>query len=89
MAHPLGPANFAAQGARSRQLKVQVYARARIKFNIDGFTPPFRRIAKRRALTRLAGAPISAADLPRRGKGRQAVRFRAFVVAAASFARRL
>jgi hypothetical protein len=62
---PLGVANFAAEGTRSRRSKGQVYTRARRKFNIDVLPPPFRRISKRRALTRLARAPISAADLSR------------------------
>ena len=62
---PLGPANIAAEGPRARRSKGQVYNWARRKFNIAEFPPPFRRIAKRRALTRLARAPISAADLSR------------------------
>ena len=62
---PLGVANFAAEGTRSRRSKGQVYTRARRDFNIDVMPPPFRRMCKRRALTRLAGAPISAADLSR------------------------
>jgi hypothetical protein len=62
---PLGPANIAAEGSRARRSKEQVYNWAWRKFNIAGFPPPFRGAAKRRALTRLARAPISATDLSR------------------------
>ena len=38
---PLGDANFAAEGMRSRRSKGQVYARARRKFNIAEFSAAF------------------------------------------------
>ena len=87
---PLGPANLAAEGHARPPIETEVYTRARREFNIDVIPPPFRRIVQTPRIDKVGrGAYFSGRSVPRRGKGRQAVRFRAFVVAAASFARRL